>query len=479
MRHIVSILLCLCLLLSVGSALAEGYEYTGKGPIAEEEITLTILGANTSETGKDALGLPFYENLYKAAGVKPVIEMLDNTTYEDAVKPRLAVGTGLADIVRLPDMDMDMSYINSGLFIDLTELYEKYGINIKKALEMYGASDKDLRTPDGKIFYVPMLSDAFTLSHTLHVNMAWLKNLNLEAPKTLDEFYNMLVAFRDNDANGNGDPDDEIPLTVKRASYLKLMSCFFDIDLYTGYHMDADGNVQSSYTSENYRDYLTFMHKLYVEKLLDPEFASNSTDILTNYCSQDRLGSMYGYMTDGYTMIKSNPRYTGDPILLAVNPLESPYTDTPFYWGNETIAEFYGITRECKDPENAFKFLDFCLSGREQWIVDETDIALTCNHLPIPLIPESEYDILPAWMAARDKEIKPFHKNILQIHFYTHEDMDVMDTYASDIETYTAENLLLFVTGARSLDEFDDYVATLKGMGIDEVVGVYQRHFGK
>ncbi|MEG0494429.1 MAG: hypothetical protein RR696_14640, partial [Clostridia bacterium] len=94
-------------------------------------------------------------------------------------------------------------------------------------------------------------------------------------------------------------------------------------------------------------------------------------------------------------------------------------------------------------------------------------------------IPETEYDILPEWMAAQDKLLKPYHKAPLSLRYYTEEDLDVIDTYSNDINTYTNENYLLFITGARSLDEFDDYVAQLKEMGIDEMVAVYQRHFGK
>ena len=190
------------------------------------------------------------------------------------------------------------------------------------------------------------------------------------------------------------------------------------------------------------------------------------------------MGSMYGYITDGYTMATSNPHYSADtPVMLAVKPLTSQYVSEGFYWGNNPINSLFGITRDCDDPETAFKFLDFCLSGREQWIVDDKDIALTCYHLPIPLIPETEYTIIPKWMSEKDIELKPYHRSALSIRYYTDSDMDIIDTYWSDIDTFTNENFLLFITGARSLNEFDDYVATLNSMGMPEVLSVYQSHF--
>ena len=46
----------------------------------------------------------------------------------------------------------------------------------------------------------------------MFINKTWLDNLGLEVPTTLGELKDVLIAFRDNDANGNGDTTDEIPL---------------------------------------------------------------------------------------------------------------------------------------------------------------------------------------------------------------------------------------------------------------------------
>lgn len=476
MKKTVALILALTLLLSVcTTALAE---YSGEGPIADEIKEISIIGANTTNTGMTAEGLPFYENLYKAAGVKPKLELLEYITYADAVKPRLAAGIGLADIVRLPDNDADMSYIKAGLFIDLTDLIDKYGFNLKPALEQYGATLDDLRTPDGKIYYMPTLSNANLLGHCLQINTQWLAKLGLDEPTTVDELYTVLKAFKENDCNGNGDMDDEIPLTVKRADYLKLIGAFWGLDLMTGYHLDNEGKVHSSFATESYRAYLTYMNKLYKEGLLDPEFASNSTDILTNYLAQDRMGAMYGYITDGYTLAGSNPHYSETtPVVVAVKPLSSEFVNEGFYWNNDPIGSLYGISRDCKDPESAFKFLDFCFRSREEWIVEDSDIALSCYHLPVALIPETEYSIIPAWMAERDRQIVSCRRAPLMLRYYTDEDIDVIETYTSDIQTYTNENYLKFITGDRDLSEFDQYVATLESMGMNEVIAVYQRHF--
>ena len=49
------------------------------------------------------------------------------------------------------------------------------------------------------------------LEQNFMINQGWLDNLGLDTPSTIDELKKVLIAFRDNDANGNGDPNDELP----------------------------------------------------------------------------------------------------------------------------------------------------------------------------------------------------------------------------------------------------------------------------
>ena len=44
----------------------------------------------------------------------------------------------------------------------------------------------------------------------------------------------------------------------------------------------------------------------------------------------------------------------------------------------------------------------------------------------------------------------------------------------SDLSTYIEENLLSFITGSKSLDEFDDFIANVKSMNLERVVELKQ-----
>ena len=56
------------------------------------------------------------------------------------------------------------------------------------------------------------ICDGLTVYTRQFLNMDWMNRLNLQVPTTIDEFTDVLRAFRDNDANGDGDPTNEIPL---------------------------------------------------------------------------------------------------------------------------------------------------------------------------------------------------------------------------------------------------------------------------
>ena len=94
----------------------------------------------------------------------------------------------------------------SGMFWDLTEILEDYPL-LKENTEPYLRS----LTYDGNLIAIPRR----TVDRVggLILREDWLENLNLEMPKTLDDFYNVFYAFTYDDPDGNG-VDDTIGLAM-------------------------------------------------------------------------------------------------------------------------------------------------------------------------------------------------------------------------------------------------------------------------
>jgi putative aldouronate transport system substrate-binding protein len=64
------------------------------------------------------------------------------------------------------------------------------------------------------------------------------------------------------------------------------------------------------------------------------------------------------------------------------------------------------------------------------------------------------------------------------INLTTDESTEYYGLY-SDIETYMDEHIIKFIVGDQSLDEFDDYVATLKQMGIEDCIAIEQAAYDR
>ena len=131
-----------------------------------------------------------------------------------------------------------------------------------------------ISTPDGGIYGYPIYyPEANNMTkYRAWMNQTWLDNLGLEQPTTPDELYEVLKAFKEQDANGNGDPNDEIPMLGCAAGWSTdptpfLISAFvyWDDDLML--NIDEDGQISPAYVSEKYREGLAFMKKLVDEGL--------------------------------------------------------------------------------------------------------------------------------------------------------------------------------------------------------------------
>ncbi|WP_308530601.1 extracellular solute-binding protein [uncultured Paenibacillus sp.] len=168
-----------------------------------------------------------------------------------------------------------LKYGQQGVLIPLNDLIDKYGPNIKKAMEESPEMKALYTAPDGNIYGLGAYTECFHCSYPnkMWVNTEWLKKLNLEEPKTTEEFKAMLQAFKTKDPNGNGKAD-EVPLSgstedfgVRIVPY--LMNAFvYDDD--RNYLNMENGKVVSAAIKPEWKEGLAYIKSLYDEGLIDP-----------------------------------------------------------------------------------------------------------------------------------------------------------------------------------------------------------------
>ena len=371
-----ALLLLLCLACALALLLAgcgepnsgAGTETKGELPTNEEGKKIITIGMPVS-----ALVLDINTNSYTLWLEEYSGYDIEIIPYAAEYKPILATQTAggqkLPDILwrfRLGD-DLINDYGEDGYFIDLTEYYE----DKEKSANFWNMTDKyltdaemdrvwkmihsDSRTADSEdspIYVYPTLETTLvdTMDFMPLINTNWLKALNLEAPKTLDELVTVLKAFRDNDPNGNK-IKDEIPMigctTSLGTGMLEWLINFFIYhdDAYN-FNLDENGQLYLPYTQDKYREALSFINMLVEEGLLHNKTLTYGTDRLRTFLETSECGVTVAHPSLCFQNT-SNTFLKYEALNLYGNV---------YYNSNQFYKDVF-ITDSCADPDAAWDLL--------------------------------------------------------------------------------------------------------------------------
>lgn len=167
-----------------------------------------------------------------------------------------------------------------GIIIELNDVIDQYMPNYKKLLEENPQVAKTLMDDEGRYLYFtpinPLVTDLEKASVTwwgLMMRKDWLENVGMEAPTTIDEWYDVLTAFKEGDPNGNSE-QDEIPFDAGSGGLLLFMPAF---GITNGWYVNPEtGKVGYGQYSEEYKAYLETMAKWYAEGLVQNVYADEN-----------------------------------------------------------------------------------------------------------------------------------------------------------------------------------------------------------
>ena len=252
-------------------------EYVPSYPICEETITITAQGQSTGHTDEWSSTIQF-EEYEKRLGIKIETENVYDSETWASKRSLLFASDELPDLLLNSQLTVSevQAYGKDGYFLDLSQ-YLDVMPNFKAYMEEYPEWADAMTNENGEIFAILGLNtrSAYALYGIQLINNQWLENLNLEKPETLDELYTVLKAFKDEDANLNGDPDDEIPLLVRSGSSI-LQTILWGHGIYArknyfNIQADDNGKVFLADTTDNYREFLKYINKLYTEGLINQD----------------------------------------------------------------------------------------------------------------------------------------------------------------------------------------------------------------
>ncbi len=189
---------------------------------------------------------------------------------QDRISIMLASGDIPDALMQLVDTANLIKNYDSGLFLPLNDLIDKWAPNIKKILQDPTVKSQ-LVLGDGNIYSTPageMAPWLQTRDH-LFVNKVWLDELGLKLPQSTEEYRQALKAVKAKDKN-------KIPLSIVGADNFRTLLGAFGIACELDYIFVRNGKVGYAPATENFKKALKYFHQLYIGGLIDSEsFAQN------------------------------------------------------------------------------------------------------------------------------------------------------------------------------------------------------------
>lgn len=505
-----------------GTTAAEGSQAAGETTAAAEfsypmadggsfsywcELTTTV-SANYSNLGET----PFAKNWMEKTGSQ--IEFLHPPTGQMKEQFSLILADG-----NLPDL-MEYNWmvdypggpekaIKDGVIVPLNDVFAQYCPNLTKYLQENPDIDKMIKTDDGKYYAFPFIRGDERLCNTIGLMLRgdWLDELGMEVPTTIDEWHEVLTAFKEKKGA-------TAPYTFEYTNQNLILADPFAFAHNTCryFYIGDDGKVHYGAAEDNYKDFLTTMNQWYSEGLVDADLATLGNDQVSAKMTNGTAGASIGWAgsrmgTWTAAAQASNPDYR---LVPAPYPTTEKGAFPEFgqmenqYSGRASVA----ITTSCKDLEKAARLMDYAygeeghmafnfgiegesyemvdgyptytdqiMKNPDGWPISQAMSAYIRGNYNGPFVQDLRY--LEQYYTLDEQKATPevwgasnAKKHALPPITPTAEESKEFSTIMNEINTYRDEMTLKFMFGTESLDNFDTYVQNIKNMGLDRALEI-------
>lgn len=480
------------------------------GALTKEKITLNFV-APKAPLAPNYDEMLIFQRLEEETNVHIEWENIPETDYQTKKNLLLASGDLPDAFYNAGFSDLDIvRYGEDGTIIPLEDLIEEYAPNLKKILEKRPEIKQMITAPDGHIYSLPRAEEMglITVPFFLSINKTWLDKLGLEVPKTTEEFYTALKAFKEQDPNGNGKAD-EVPF-----SFMSDGWCMDIADFFGSFGMPdnaehktvRDGKVVFTATHDAYKQGLEWFNQMYKEGLIDPEsFTQDAQQYLAKGKTEDAtLGAFVWWETEEVV----GPDRADEYVL--VGPLKGPNGDQIV--GHSNSSEYgraaFVITNANKNPEITMQWVDKLyepkMSAQISWgpidVIYEEDANGMLVNLPLPegtTMGEYRQKVAPGGVSIVLKEdfgtvvdMEPrakqrlndietvyapyLEKQYYPMIFFTPAELEEINAKETDIKNYVKQMKAKWIVQGGIETEWDEYVQTLDKMGLQDLMKIWQ-----
>ncbi len=374
-------------------------------------------------------------------------------------------------------------------------------------------------SPDGHIYSLPnyAVNIGGYLESPIWINKAWLDKLGMDIPKTIEDLEKVLIAFRDNDMNGNGIADDEIPYMMNEShnfNHMEAMLGLWGIATKDGkldsYVYVKDGEVLFAPTADAYKEAIKTLNRWWEEDLIWSEAFTTTGESYGAKLSAEV--PLVGMMT-GKTPPTTNEKDYIRMAPVSVKGYEASWYIHPGYLG---VKNAFTVTRSCENVEILMHWVDLLYTfensvnsiygaekdGRYKIIDDKIEFVTLDGETKEQLKKESPAlsDIvgnIPAALNTDDYENRillsgtdAFYMESYELYeeyitdevwprpYIAEEDANRAAELRTDLFNTVSLKRAEWVTGVSDIDEeWDSFKKDMEKMGIKEYIEIYQRAY--
>lgn len=449
--------------------------------------------------------------------------VFDNPSYENFMERLnlVMMDDEIPDVLMgVPTSEMT-KYVDAGILLPLDDYISNAMPSYKALLDSHNGLAETLVSGDGKTYQLTAFKETYSGNTPYIVRTDWLQKLGIEAPVTLEDWENYWELVKTTDLNGNG-KNDEIPFSGYGLDKLRNFCTAWGV--VDGFYTDPadNGNVHYGPIEDNFKEAVIWMNEMWSKGYIDPECLTLTESTFTGRIMQDVVGSYSGTLggmmaTPNASMPATVPGFRLDATVPPVGPAGVQIHTNIDALGSSGMA-IACVTSTCKNVDRVIEWLEYMYSeegqllmnmgieGKHYTMVDGEPVYTDfVSNNPDGLTPKyavSSFTVMQGFgpsvmldacingvddaavVQAKATCIDPFIEQsseyvLTSLLMFSAEQNEVITGAMTDIETYVDEMVMKFISGREPIEKWDEYVGTVKKMGIDNVLSIYQEVVSK
>ena len=499
----------------------------------KEKATLTGTISYPANTESEPNKRTIFKRLQEKTNVEIDWTAIQADQWSDKISLEMANTKNMTDFIfsaGFSDNDL-LKYAKQGVIIPLEEYIDAYMPNLQAVFEKYPEYRTMCTDTDGHIWALPWIEQLGnektaiqTIGNMSFINKKWLDFLNLEVPTTVDEFEQVLIAFRDHASEiqaefgidgsiipmscivNDGDQDPSLIINGFGEGY-------GDADKTRHIAVTNDKEVICSATQDGYKEGIEWLHKLYEEGLIDTESFTQEWSTYVAKGKSGRYGVCFswdvanidnledwvplpaltadtrnitpqnGSFTSGFdrgrcvvTAVADNPALVCAWLDQMYDPFQSPQNN----WGTYGEDDDFDIFELSKNAEGGEMLKHAPLGDASPVEVREAEsvggpLAVLNDYYDVYVTCPDDAQYRLDWIKeyyTPDMNLDYVYPNV----FMNQEDTKKLSDLQTDIEKLINANKSDWIMNGFTDDDWNQYLSELDGYGLEEYLQIFQKY---